>query len=82
MRAPGLEVRAGIHTGEVELDKVSGARYRDYVAARVIALAGPGEVLVSAIRHDLLAGSGGDFEDPVERELKGITGSRRVYAAR
>ncbi len=75
----GLELRAGLHTGECELlgDKVAGIAV--HTGARVAALAGPGEVLVSATVHDLVSGSGLAFDDVGERELKGI-GTRRLYA--
>ena len=78
-RELGLELRAGLHTGECELlgDKVAGIAV--HTGARVAALAGPGEVLVSATVHDLVSGSGLAFDDLGERELKGI-GARRLYA--
>src|ERR671937_265673 len=75
----GLELRAGLHTGECELlgDKVAGIAV--HTGARVSALAGPGEVLVSETVRDLVSGSGIDFEDHGEHELKGV-GRRRIYA--
>ena len=75
----GLEIRAGLHTGECELlgDKVAGIAVN--TGARVSALAGPGEVLVSETVRDLVSGSGIEFEDHGEHELKGV-GKRRVYA--
>jgi pimeloyl-ACP methyl ester carboxylesterase len=79
----GLDVRAGVHTGEVErptADKPRGIAV--HVGARVMSLAGAGEVLVSSTTHDLVAGSGLEFEDRGEHELKGIEGLRRVFAAR
>jgi class 3 adenylate cyclase len=51
-----------------------------HAAARVAALAGPGEVLVSATTHDLLDGSDLTFEDRGEHELKGLIGGRRIFA--
>jgi pimeloyl-ACP methyl ester carboxylesterase len=78
----GLDVRAGVHTGEVE--RAVGGKPRGiavHVGARIMALGGPGDVLVSSTTHDLVAGSGIAFEDRGEHELKGIEGSRRVYAA-
>jgi pimeloyl-ACP methyl ester carboxylesterase/class 3 adenylate cyclase len=83
LRDLGLEVRAGVHTGEVERprgDKPRGIAV--HVGARVMSLAGSGEVLVSATTHDLVAGSGLEFEDRGEHELKGVQGMRRVFAAR
>jgi class 3 adenylate cyclase len=76
----GIEVRVGLHTGEVELrgDDISGVAVN--LAARVGALASPGEVLVSRTVTDLVAGSGITFSDRGERELKGITGRWRLFA--
>jgi class 3 adenylate cyclase/pimeloyl-ACP methyl ester carboxylesterase len=75
----GLEVRAGVHTGEVETinNKVGGVAVN--IGARIAALAGPGEVLVSSTVKDLTAGSGLGFEDAGEHELKGIPGSWHIY---
>ncbi len=83
LRDLGLEVRAGVHTGEVERrqgDKPRGIAV--HVGARIMSLAGAGEVLVSATTKDLVAGSGLEFDDRGEHELKGIDGARRVFAAR
>ncbi len=76
----GLEIRAGVHTGECELfgDKVAGLAV--HTGARVASLAGPGEVLVSATVKDLVAGSGIEFEDRGTQELKGVPGKWRLYA--
>jgi class 3 adenylate cyclase/quercetin dioxygenase-like cupin family protein len=76
----GLTARAGIHTGEVELqgDDVRGIAVHE--AARILAIAEPGEVLVSGMVRDLLAGSGLAFSKRGEFELRGIEG-RRVLAA-
>jgi class 3 adenylate cyclase len=82
VRELGLEVRAGVHTGEVERpagDKPRGIAV--HVGARVMSLAGAGEVLVSATTHDLVAGSGLEFDDRGEQVLKGVEGRRRVFAA-
>jgi len=81
-RASGLEVRIGVHTGEVELmgDDVGGIAV--HIAARVGALAAAGEVLVSSTVRDLVAGSGIPFEDRGSRSLKGITDEWRLFAAR
>jgi class 3 adenylate cyclase len=83
LRPLGLDVRAGVHTGEVERragDKPRGIAV--HVGARVMSLAGAGEVLVSSTTRDLVAGSGLEFEDRGEHELKGVDGRRRLYAAR
>ena len=82
MRSLGLEIRAGIHTGEVE--RPSGEAPRGiavHVAARVAAQAGAGEILVTSTTSDLVAGSGLEFSDRGEIELKGV-GRRRLYATR
>jgi class 3 adenylate cyclase len=70
----GIEIRAGIHTGEIELrgDDVSGVAV--HVGARVAALGAPNEVLVIRTVTDLVAGSGLAFEDHGEHELKGLPG--------
>lgn len=75
----GLELRAGLHTGECELlgEKIAGIAV--HTGARVAARAGPNEVLVSGTVRDLVSGSGIAFEDRGEHELKGI-GPRRVFA--
>ncbi len=78
----GLEVRAGVHTGEVERaagDKPHGIAV--HVGARIMSLGSGGEVLVSSTTRDLVAGSGLEFGDRGEHELKGIEGKRRVFAA-
>jgi class 3 adenylate cyclase len=80
VRGLGLEVRAGVHTGECELvgDKVRGIAV--HTGARVAALAGPGEVLVSSTVTGLVAGSGLRFEDRGEHALKGLPGTWRTHA--
>jgi len=80
VRSLGLEIRAGLHTGEIESrgDDVSGVAV--HIAARVSALAGPAEVLVSRTITDLVVGSGIEFEDRGEHELKGIRGPWRLFA--
>jgi class 3 adenylate cyclase len=80
VRALGIEVRAGLHTGEVELrgDDIGGIAV--HIGQRVSALAGPGEVLVTRTITDLVAGSGLAFDDRGEHELKGIPGRWRVLA--
>ncbi|HVE68857.1 MAG TPA: adenylate/guanylate cyclase domain-containing protein [Solirubrobacteraceae bacterium] len=77
----GIRVRAGLHTGECEVrgDDVAGMAV--HIGARVGSLAGPGEVLVSSTVKDLVVGSGIDFEDRGEHELKGVPGAWKVFAA-
>ena len=79
VNALGLEVRAGVHTGEVETinNKVGGVAVS--IGARIAAIAGPGEVLVSSTVKDLTAGSGLAFEDAGEHDLKGIPGPWRIF---
>jgi class 3 adenylate cyclase len=79
VRDLGIEVRAGVHTGEVEHE---GSRLRGiavHIGARVAAKAGPSEVLVSQTVKDLVAGSGLVFEDVGEHELKGVPDRWRLY---
>jgi class 3 adenylate cyclase len=78
----GLKVRAGVHSGEVE---VVGRELRGvavHLAARIMAAAAPDEVLVSATTRDLVAGAGLEFQERGTFELKGISGPRTLYALR
>jgi pimeloyl-ACP methyl ester carboxylesterase len=75
----GIEIRAGLHTGEVALDGDDVAGLGVVIGARVGALAGPSEVLVSQTVKDLVAGSGLDFDDVGEHELKGVPDRWRLY---
>jgi class 3 adenylate cyclase/alpha-beta hydrolase superfamily lysophospholipase len=76
----GLQIRAGVHTGEIELVGSKPAGIAVHTGARVAALAGAGEVLVSSTVKDLVAGSGIEFEERGEHELKGVPGTWRLYA--
>ena len=79
----GLDVKASVHTGEIE--RPAGEKPRGlavHVGARIVSLASAAEVLVSSTTRDLVAGSGLEFEDRGEHELKGIEGARRLFAAR
>ncbi|MGA6947819.1 MAG: adenylate/guanylate cyclase domain-containing protein, partial [Solirubrobacterales bacterium] len=80
-RSSGLEVRIGLHSGEVEVmeDDVGGIAV--HIAARVGALAGAGEVLVTSTVKDLVAGSGIQFTDRGAKQLKGIPDEWRLFAA-
>ncbi len=78
----GLQIRSGIHTGEVEMVPNNVRGLAVHTVARIVALAAPGEVLVSATTRDLLAGAAVTFEDRGSHELKGLSGTRAVYAAR
>jgi len=77
----GLRIRVGIHTGEVEFvgDEVRGVAV--HAAARVLALAGAGEVVASATTRDLSEGSGVTFVDAGRHALKGLSGERQVFRA-
>ena len=75
----GLEIRAGCHTGEIELagDNIRGLAV--HISARVSALARAREILVSSTVKDLTAGSGLQFEDAAEHELKGVPDRWHLY---
>jgi class 3 adenylate cyclase/pimeloyl-ACP methyl ester carboxylesterase len=81
-RGIGLDLRAGVHTGECQLHERKVAGIAVSVGARVAGLAAPGEVLVTSTVRDLVAGSGIEFEGRDERELKGVQGKWMLYAAR
>jgi len=76
----GIEIRAGVHTGEVEFAGRDIRGLAVHLTARILALAGPGEVFVSSVTGDLLAGSGLRFESRGSHSLKGIEGDREVFA--
>jgi class 3 adenylate cyclase len=80
LRPAGIEVRAGLHTGEIELLGADIAGVGVHIGARVSGLAGAGEVLVSSTVKDLVAGSGIAFEDRGIRTLKGVPDEWRIYA--
>ena len=81
-RQIGLNVRAGIHTGEVEKVGTDVAGLAVHLGQRISALAGPGEVLVSRTVKDLVVGSGIEFDDRGEHELKGVPGPWQLFAVR
>jgi class 3 adenylate cyclase/dienelactone hydrolase len=80
VRSLGVEIRSGLHCGEVELrgDDVGGIAV--HIGARIAGLAGPGQVLVSSTVKDLVAGSGILFSDRGEHHLKGVPGTWKVFA--
>ena len=80
VRSLGLEIRAGLHTGECEIHGTTVAGVAVHIGARVSGLAGPGEVLVSSTVRDLVAGSGIEFEARGEHELKGVPEQWRLYS--
>jgi class 3 adenylate cyclase/pimeloyl-ACP methyl ester carboxylesterase len=79
VRALGLQVRAGLHTGEIERRDREIGGIAVHLAARVMASAGPGEVLASGTVTDLVVGSGIAFEDRGPHVLKGIRGTRHLF---
>jgi len=81
LRALDIDVRAGIHTGEIEVrgDDVAGIAV--HIGARVAAIAASGQVLVSSTVNDLVAGSSIGFTARGGHELKGVPGSWQLFAA-
>jgi class 3 adenylate cyclase len=79
MRALGLEIRAGIHTGECELDEGRVSGIAVHIGARIMALAEPGEVLVSSTVRDLVAGSELRFRERDVTELRGVPGEWHLH---
>ncbi|MGH3676088.1 MAG: adenylate/guanylate cyclase domain-containing protein [Mycobacterium sp.] len=79
VRSLGIEVRAGIHAGEVEVRGADIAGMAVHIGARVGALAGPSEVLVSSTVREIVAGSRRSFTERGEHDLKGVPGRWRVY---
>ncbi|HEX5824145.1 MAG TPA: adenylate/guanylate cyclase domain-containing protein [Candidatus Limnocylindrales bacterium] len=75
-----IRIRAGLHTGEIEFVAGSPRGLTVHAAARIAALAGPGEVFVSGTTRDLVEGSGLAFDDRGAHELKGIVGPRQIFA--
>jgi class 3 adenylate cyclase len=82
VRDLGLEVRSGLHTGEIEILPNDVGGIAVHVAARVAHLAGPGEVLTSSVLKELVAGSGLRFVDRGVHALKGLADGVRIFAAR
>jgi class 3 adenylate cyclase len=76
----GIEVRCGLHTGEVEVVGTDVAGLAVHIGARIAALAGPGEVLVSRTVRDLVAGGGFHFTTRGLHTLKGVSEEWEVYA--
>ncbi|OBI42903.1 adenylate/guanylate cyclase domain-containing protein [Mycobacterium sp. E796] len=81
VRVLGVEVRVGIHAGEIEVRGNDVAGLSVHIGARVSALAGPSEVLVSSTVRDIVAGSGREFAARGEHELKGVPDLWRLYAS-
>jgi class 3 adenylate cyclase len=78
-RKMGLPIRVGVHTGEVEFVGNDASGLAVHAAARVMAVGGPDEVLVSSTTYDLLEGSGLNLEEAGTHEMKGLPGARRVF---
>jgi class 3 adenylate cyclase len=76
----GLQIRAGLHTGELEVMDGDLGGMAVHIASRVMSHAEPNEVLVSGTVKDLVVGSGIDFEDRGQRELRGVPGEWRLFA--
>jgi class 3 adenylate cyclase len=81
VRGLGLEIRAGLHTGEVELAETGVEGIAVHIGARIADLAGAGEVLTSSTVKDLVVGSGIEFSDRGGHQLKGVPGEWSVFAA-
>ncbi len=75
-----VEIRAGLHTGEIELAATGAEGIAVHIGARVASLAAPGEVLTSSTVKDLVVGSGIEFADRGRHELKGVPGDWQLYA--
>jgi class 3 adenylate cyclase len=82
LRSVGLEIRAGLHTGEVEVIGEDIAGIGVHIAARVLDASPPGQVLVSPAVPMLVAGAGFEFEDRGEHELKGLSGTWKLFAVK
>jgi class 3 adenylate cyclase len=80
VRALGLEVRSGLHTGEVELRGEDVGGIAVHIAARIMAAAGAGEILTSRTVRDLVVGSDLTLEDRGSRSLKGVDGNWQLFA--
>jgi DNA-binding SARP family transcriptional activator/pimeloyl-ACP methyl ester carboxylesterase len=81
VRGLGLEIRAGVHTGEIERSNEGVRGIAVHIGARIAAAAGPGEVLVSSTVKDIVAGSGIEFAERGEHELAGVPGAWRLFVA-
>jgi class 3 adenylate cyclase len=82
LHSAGIDIRAGLHTGEVERRGEDVGGIAVHIGARVMGEAGPGEVLCSRTVRDLVVGSGLAFEDRGPRELKGVPDEWQLFAVR
>jgi len=78
-RALGVEIRAGLHTGEIEFEGTNVRGVAVHLGARVMATAGAGETMVTGTLHDVVSGSGLGFEDRGMHELKGVPGTWQLW---
>jgi class 3 adenylate cyclase len=78
----GIDIRAGLHTGEIEVQADDVAGLAVHIGARIAAFAGPREILVSSTVRDLVVGSGLEFDERGEHELRGVPGTWRVFSVR
>ncbi len=76
----GIEIRAGLHTGEIELAETGVEGIALHIGARITAMADAGEVLASSTVKDLVVGSGIDFAERGTHSLKGVPGEWRIHA--
>jgi class 3 adenylate cyclase len=82
LRPLGLEIRAGLHTAEVEVRKTDIAGIRVHIASGVLASSSPGQVWLSAAVPMLVVGSEFEFEGRGQHELKGVPGSWKLFTVR
>ena len=80
LRPLGIEVRVGLHTGEIEMRGSDIGGIAVHIAARVSAVAGPGEIVVSSTVKELVVGSGIEFEDRGQHALKGVPETWKLFA--
>jgi class 3 adenylate cyclase len=81
-RALGVEIRAGLHIGEIEFEGTNVRGVAVHLGARVMATAGAGETMVTGTLHDVVSGSGLGFEDRGMHELKGVPGTWQLWLCR
>jgi class 3 adenylate cyclase len=80
LRSLGIAVRAAVHTAECDTNGEFVTGVAVHVAARMVSIAKPGEILVSSTVRELVAGSGLEFSDGERRTLRGLSGRRRLFA--
>jgi class 3 adenylate cyclase len=80
VRTLGIEIRAGIHTGEIEIDHDGVTGLAVHIGARTMAMAEPGEVVVTGTVKDLVTGAGIEFTDRGIHMLRGVPGEWKLFA--